>query len=312
MESFYKKEDKQLIFEINEDIDECVVQKIRRKLDNEIERYMPKEVVFDFNKVSFMDSAGIGLIIGRYKLVDMLGGKVKVTNLTTPVRKIFEMSGILRIIPEIKNENIEALERGFNNLLRHVDNLKNKYGLNVIVAINKYTHDTEREIEFLRNKLKEYDIELSLVESWEKGGEGATDLAEKIVKLTEKNSKLNYAYNLNKSIKEKINDVATKIYGAEGVEFSQEAEEMISRIEKMGYGNLPVCIAKTQYSFSDDPKNLECTEPFKIHVKEIILKSGAEFVVAITGKIMTMPGLPRVPAAEQIDLDADGNIVGIF
>lgn len=107
MESFYKKEDKQLIFEINEDIDECVVQKIRRKLDNEIERYMPKEVVFDFNKVSFMDSAGIGLIIGRYKLVDMLGGKVKVTNLTTPVRKIFEMSGILRIIPEIKNENIE-------------------------------------------------------------------------------------------------------------------------------------------------------------------------------------------------------------
>ena len=213
---------------------------------------------------------------------------------------------------EIKNENIEALERGFNNLLRHVDNLKNKYGLNVIVAINKYTHDTEREIEFLRNKLKEYDIELSLVESWEKGGEGATDLAEKIVKLTEKNSKLNYAYNLNKSIKEKINDVATKIYGAEGVEFSQEAEEMISRIEKMGYGNLPVCIAKTQYSFSDDPKNLECTEPFKIHVKEIILKSGAEFVVAITGKIMTMPGLPRVPAAEQIDLDADGNIVGIF
>ena len=190
--------------------------------------------------------------------------------------------------------------------------MKNKYGLNVIVAINKYTHDTEREIEFLRNKLKEYDIELSLVESWEKGGEGATDLAEKIVKLTEKNSKLNYAYNLNKSIKEKINDVATKIYGAEGVEFSQEAEEMISRIEKMGYGNLPVCIAKTQYSFSDDPKNLECTEPFKIHVKEIILKSGAEFVVAITGKIMTMPGLPRVPAAEQIDLDADGNIVGIF
>ena len=107
MESFYKKEDKQLIFEINEDIDECVVQKIRRKLDNEIERYMPKEVVFDFNKVSFMDSAGIGLIIGRYKLADMLGGKVKVTNLTTLVRKIFEMSGILRIIPEIKNENIE-------------------------------------------------------------------------------------------------------------------------------------------------------------------------------------------------------------
>ena len=258
--------------------------------------------------------AGFGADLGAEKFLDIKCRKAEIKPdavvCVATIKALKYHGGMPK--DEIKNENIEALERGFNNLLRHVDNLKNKYGLNVIVAINKYTHDTEREIEFLRNKLKEYDIELSLVESWEKGGEGATDLAEKIVKLTEKNSKLNYAYNLNKSIKEKINDVATKIYGAEGVEFSQEAEEMISRIEKMGYGNLPVCIAKTQYSFSDDPKNLECTEPFKIHVKEIILKSGAEFVVAITGKIMTMPGLPRVPAAEQIDLDSDGNIVGIF
>ena len=258
--------------------------------------------------------AGFGADLGAEKFLDIKCRKAEIKPdavvCVATIKALKYHGGMPK--DEIKNENIEALERGFNNLLRHVDNLKNKYGLNVIVAINKYTHDTEREIEFLRNKLKEYDIELSLVESWEKGGEGATDLAEKIVKLTEKNSKLNYAYNLNESIKEKINDVATKIYGAEGVEFSQEAEEMISKIEKMGYGNLPVCIAKTQYSFSDDPKNLECTEPFKIHVKEIILKSGAEFVVAITGKIMTMPGLPRVPAAEQIDLDADGNIVGIF
>ena len=247
--------------------------------------------------------AGFGADLGAEKFLDIKCRKAKIKPdavVCVATIKALKYHGRMPK-DEIKNENIEALERGFNNLLRHVDNLKNKYGLNVIVAINKYTHDTEREIEFLRNKLKEYDIELSLVESWEKGGEGATDLAEKIVKLTEKNSKLNYAYDLNESIKEKINDVATKIYGAEGVEFSQEAEEMISRIEKMGYGNLPVCIAKTQYSFSDDPKNLECTEPFKIHVKEIILKSGAEFVVAITGKIMTMPGLPRVPAAEQID-----------
>ena len=258
--------------------------------------------------------AGFGADLGAEKFLDIKCRKAEIKPdavvCVATIKALKYHGGMPK--NEIKNENIEALERGFNNLLRHVDNLKNKYGLNVIVAINKYTHDTEREIEFLRNKLKEYDIELSLVESWEKGGEGATDLAEKIVKLTEKNSKLNYAYDLNESIKEKINDVATKIYGAEGVEFSQEAEEMISRIEKMGYGNLPVCIAKTQYSFSDDPKNLECTEPFKIHVKEIILKSGAEFVVAITGKIMTMPGLPRVPAAEQIDLDSDGNIVGIF
>ncbi len=213
---------------------------------------------------------------------------------------------------EIKNENIEALERGFENLLKHVDNLKNKYGLNVIVAINRYTHDTEKEIEFLRKKLQEYDIDLSLVESWEKGGEGAIDLAEKIVELAKKESKLNYAYDLNESIKEKINNVATKVYGAIGVKYSREAEEKIEEIEKLGFGKLPICIAKTQYSLSDDQNNLECIEPFEITVKEIILKSGAEFVVAITGKIMTMPGLPRVPAAEKIDLDEDGNIIGIF
>ena len=258
--------------------------------------------------------AGFGADLGAEKFLDIKCRKAEIKPdavvCVATIKALKYHGGMPK--DEIKNENIEALERGFNNLLRHVDNLKNKYGLNVIVAINKYTHDTEKEIEFLRNKLKEYDIELSLVESWEKGGEGATDLAEKIVKLTEKNSKLNYAYNLNESIKEKIKDVATKIYGAEGVEFSKEAEEMIVRIEKMGYENLPVCIAKTQYSFSDDPKNLECTEPFKIHVKEIILKSGAEFIVAITGKIMTMPGLPRVPAAEQIDLDEEGNIIGIF
>ena len=189
---------------------------------------------------------------------------------------------------------------------------KNKYGLNVIVAINRYTHDTEKEIEFLRKKLQEYDIDLSLVESWEKGGEGAIDLAEKIVELAKKESKLNYAYDLNESIKEKINNVATKVYGAIGVKYSREAEEKIEEIEKLGFGKLPVCIAKTQYSLSDDQNNLECIEPFEITVKEIILKSGAEFVVAITGKIMTMPGLPRVPAAEKIDLDEDGNIIGIF
>ena len=213
---------------------------------------------------------------------------------------------------EIKNENIEALERGIQNLLKHIDNLKNKFGLNVIVAINKYTHDTEREIEFLKNKLQEYGIDLSLVESWEKGGEGAIDLANKIVELTQKDSKLNYTYDLEESIKDKINDVATKIYGATRVKYSKEADERIKQIEELGFGKLPVCIAKTQYSLSDDPKNLECLEPFEINVQDIILKAGAEFVVAITGKIMTMPGLPRVPAAEQIDIDEDGNIVGIF
>ena len=213
---------------------------------------------------------------------------------------------------EITNESIDALEKGFSNLLKHVNNLKNVFGLNVIVAINKFNHDTEKEIKFLQYKLNEQGIELSLVESWGKGGAGATDLAEKIIKLTEKKSKLNFAYELEENIKQKINSIAIKIYGAEGVEFSENAEKQIEEIEKMGYGKYPICIAKTQYSLSDDPKNLECNEPFKIHVDEVLLKSGAEFVVAITGKIMTMPGLPRVPAVEKIDLDEDGNIIGIF
>lgn len=258
--------------------------------------------------------AGFGADLGAEKFLDIkcrkAGIKPDAVVCVATIKALKYHGGMPK--EEIQNESIEALEKGFGNLLRHVDNLKNKFGLNVIVAINKYNHDTEKEIEFLRNKLQENGIELSLVESWGKGGKGATDLAEKIVKLTENETKLNYAYDLNESIKEKINDVATKIYGAEGVEYSKEAEEEIARIEKMGYGNLPVCIAKTQYSFSDDAKNLECTEPFKIHVKEINLKAGAEFVVAITGKIMTMPGLPRVPAAEKIDLDENGNIVGIF
>lgn len=213
---------------------------------------------------------------------------------------------------EIKNENIEALDRGIHNLLKHIDNLKNVYGLNVIVAINKYTHDTQKEIDFLREKLKEQNVELSLVESWEKGGQGAQDLAGKIVQLTEKPTHFTYAYDTESSIKDKIKEVATKIYGATDVEYLEDAEKKISQIEALGYGNLPVCIAKTQYSFSDDPKNLECLEPFQIHVQDVILKAGAEFIVVITGKMMTMPGLPKVPAAEQIDLDEDGNIIGIF
>ena len=258
--------------------------------------------------------AGFGADLGAEKFLDIkcrkAGIKPDAVVCVATIKALKYHGGMPK--EEIQNESIEALEKGFGNLLRHVDNLKNKFGLNVIVAINKYNHDTEKEIEFLKNKLQENGIELSLVESWGKGGKGATDLAEKIVKLTENETKLKYAYDLNESIKEKINDVATKIYGAEEVEYSEEAEEEIARIEKMGYSNLPVCIAKTQYSFSDDAKKLECIELFKIHVKEINLKAGAEFIVAITGKIMTMPGLPKVPAAEQIDLDENGNIVGIF
>ena len=193
-----------------------------------------------------------------------------------------------------------------------IENLKNVFGINVIVAINKYNHDTIKEIEFLKRKLQEKGIELSLVESWEKGGEGAVDLANKIADLTLKESNFNYAYELNMTVKEKIEAIAQKIYGASKIEYLENTEEKIEKIEKMGYGNLPICIAKTQYSFSDDPKNLECIHPFNIHIKDVVLKAGAEFIVIITGKIMTMPGLPRIPAAENIDIDKNGNIIGIF
>lgn len=258
--------------------------------------------------------AGFGADLGAEKFLDIKCRKAKIQPdavvCVATIKALKYHGGIPK--EEIQNENIEALEKGIQNLLKHIDNLKNKFGLNVIVAINKYTYDTEKEIEYLKNKLQEYGIDLSLVESWEKGGAGAVDLAEKIVDLTEKNSKLNYIYDLEESIKDKINEIATKVYGATGVNYTPEAEEKIKQIEELGLEKLPVCIAKTQYSLSDDPKNLECLEPFKINVQDIILKAGAEFIVVITGKIMTMPGLPRIPAAEKIDIDEEGNIVGIF
>ena len=258
--------------------------------------------------------AGFGADLGAEKFLDIKCRKAELKPdavvCVATIKALKYHGGMSK--DEIKNENIEALERGIHNLMKHVENLQNIYGLNVIVAINRYTHDTQKEIDFLREKLQEKNVELSLVESWEKGGEGAIDLAEKIMNLTEKPSKFNYAYELEKDIKSKIKDVACKIYGATDVEYTDEALEKIKQIEELGYGNLPVCIAKTQYSLSDDQKNLECLEPFNIHVQDVILKAGAEFIVVITGKIMTMPGLPRVPAAENIDLDENGNIIGIF
>jgi len=215
-------------------------------------------------------------------------------------------------IENVRQENIEALEKGTKNLLKHVDNLKNKFGLNIIVAINKFEYDTEKEIEFLRNVLTEKNIELSLVESYAKGGEGAVDLAKKIVSLSEQKNDFRYIYDLEDSIETKIEKVSKEIYGASGIEISEEAQRKIQLIEKLGYSYLPICIAKTQYSLSDNPKNLECEGPFKIHVQDILLKAGAGFIVIITGKIFTMPGLPKVPAAEKIDIDENGEIIGIF
>ena len=258
--------------------------------------------------------AGFGADLGAEKFLDI---KCRKANLkpdavvcVATIKALKYHGGMPK--EDIKNESIEYLAKGFKNLERHVDNLKNCYSLNVIVAINKYTHDTEAEIKFLQEKLQEKGINLSLVESWEKGGEGAKDLAQKIVDLVQEPSDFKFAYELNETIENKIKAVAQKIYGAEDVEFTEEAKLHIKEIEDLGYSNLPVCIAKTQYSFSDDPKNLECKEPFNIHVQDVVLRAGAEFIVVLTGKIMTMPGLPKIPSAENIDLDVNGNIVGIF
>lgn len=211
-----------------------------------------------------------------------------------------------------QEENIEALEKGIENLKRHVENIEYKYGIKPIVAINKYENDSVKEIEFLKEKLKEIGVNLSLVEVWAKGGDGAIDLAEKIIKLAENENKVNFIYKDEDSLVNKIEKVAKEVYGAKDIEVSETALEELSRIEKLGYKNYPVCIAKTQYSFSDDAKNLLCEEPFTLHVKEAIVKNGAEFVVIKTGKIFTMPGLPRVPAAENIRIDENGEVVGIF
>ena len=213
---------------------------------------------------------------------------------------------------KIQEENILGIEKGINNLYTHIYNIKKEFGLNVIVALNKYNTDTQNEIEFLQKKLEQKNIQLSIVEGWAQGGEGAIDIAKKIVNITKQQQEFKYIYDIEDKIQTKIEKVARKIYRAKEVIFSKEALENIEKIEKLGYKNLQICIAKTQYSLSDDPKNLECIEEYNINIKNVDLKAGAGFVVVFAGNIMTMPGLPKQPAAENIDIDKDGNVKGIF
>ena len=268
--------------------------------------------------------AGFGADLGAEKFLDIKCRKAKikpdVVVLVATIKALKYHGGIAK--EDIQKENKQGLEKGLKNLFTHIDNLKNRFGLKVIVALNRYQTDTEDEIEFLQEKLKEKEVELSLVEGWAKGGNGAIDIANKIVKITSQtefvsefsmvNKEVNYIYPLEDDIKTKIEKVANKIYHASSVEFTQEALENIKRIEKLGYKELPVCIAKTQYSLSDDAKNLQDEGDYTIHIRDVELKAGAGFVVALAGKIMTMPGLPRVPAAESIDIDSEGNVEGIF
>ena len=258
--------------------------------------------------------AGFGADLGAEKFLDI---KCREANLVpnvvvcvATIKALKYHGGVSK--EDMQKENMNCLEKGMNNLYRHIDNIRGKFGLNVIVAINKFDTDTEEELNFVQNELAKREIPSSIVESWAKGGEGATDIANQIVEIAEKENRFEYMYDLNETIVEKINKVAMKIYGAKGVIYSEDSAKKIEKIEEMGYGKLPVCIAKTQYSFSDDPKNLECEEPFEISIGNVELKAGAGFIVVLAGKITTMPGLPKNPVAETVDINENGEIVGIF
>ena len=255
--------------------------------------------------------AGFGADLGAEKFLDIkcrnLDKSPDAVVIVATLRALKYHGGVAK--ENVNLKNTEAIKEGIHNLLKHVENIR-KYGLNPIVAINKFTSDTEEELDVLK-KLLEGKVEYSLLENWAKGGEGAIDLAEKVVNICEKEKDFRPIYELSESIREKIETIAKEIYGATGITYSEQAIYDLEKIEKLAK-NMPVCIAKTQYSFSDDPKNLLCKEPFNINVTSIEIKNGAEFVVVKAGKIMTMPGLPKNPAAEKIDIDESGNIIGIF
>ena len=257
--------------------------------------------------------AGFGADLGAEKFIDIKCRKAQikpdVVICVATIKALKYHGGVLK--EEILNENIEALKKGMKNLYKHIDNLKNIFGQNVIVAINKFNTDIDVELNYLKEELTQRNIEVSIVESWTKGGNGAIDIAQKIVNMPESQT-IKYCYDLNDSIVDKVKKVAQNVYGAENVIFSDETMKKVEKIKKLGYGNLPICIAKTQYSFSDNAKNIECAEKFNININDVELKAGAGFIVIYTGKIMTMPGLPQTPAAENIDISNDGEISGIF
>ena len=257
--------------------------------------------------------AGFGADLGAEKFVNIKCRKSGIkpsASVCVATLKALKYHGGMEA-SECTNPNLDALEKGIENLLKHVDNIQNRFGIKTVVAINKFSSDTEEEIEFLEKRLEEKNITMSLTEVWAKGSDGAINLARKVMDVA-KESNIKFVYEENDDLKTKIEKVAKNVYGASGVRYSDEANSELLRIQELGYNNYPVCIAKTQYSFSDNPKNLLCNEAFEINVSEVELKTGAEFVVIKTGKIFTMPGLPRVPAAENIDVNEKGEIIGLF
>ncbi|MBR7186001.1 MAG: formate--tetrahydrofolate ligase [Clostridia bacterium] len=258
--------------------------------------------------------AGFGADLGAEKFLDI---KCRFADLhpaavvvVATVRALKMHGGLAKT--ELGQEDLVALEKGLPNLLRHVSNIKNVYGLPTVVAVNRFPTDTDAEIELVIEKCKELGVNVRLSTVWAEGGKGGVALAEEIVRLCEEENNFRFCYDEKLPIKEKIHAVVTKVYGGKGVIYTPEAEEQIARLESLGFGNTPVCMAKTQYSFSDDQTKLGAPEDFEVTVRAVKISAGAGFVVVLTGNIMTMPGLPKVPAAENIDVDAEGNITGLF
>jgi formate--tetrahydrofolate ligase len=258
--------------------------------------------------------AGFGADLGAEKFLDikcrMAGLKPDAVVIVATIRALKMHGG--RAKNELNNEDLCALEKGLPNLLRHVHNIKDVYKLPSVVAVNRFPTDTDAEIELVINKCKELGVNVVLSTVWADGGKGGETLAHEVVELCEEENDFTFSYNSEQSIAEKIESVAVKVYGGDGVVFTPEAQKQIETLEKLGFRNLPVCIAKTQYSFSDDMTKLGAPTGFKITVRQLKVSAGAGFIVVLTGNIMTMPGLPKVPAAENIDVDSNGKISGLF
>ena len=259
--------------------------------------------------------AGFGADLGAEKFLDikcrMAGLTPSAVVMVATVRALKMHGGLLKT--ELANENIEALEKGIPNLLRHVSNVKNVYKLPCVVAINRFPTDTDNEIDFIIAKCKELGVNVVLSTVWADGGNGGVELAREVVRLCEEEKgDFTYSYELSGTIEEKIEAVVKKVYGGKGISVLPSAAKQIATLTSLGFGNLPICMAKTQYSFSDDPTKLGAPEDFVVTIKNVKVSAGAGFIVVLTGDIMTMPGLPKVPAAEKIDVDEDGKIVGLF
>ena len=258
--------------------------------------------------------AGFGADLGAEKFLDikcrMSGVRPSAVIIVATIKALKYNGGVAKA--DLQEENLEALEKGIPNLLKHVENITQVFKLPAVVAINRFPTDTEAEIRLVREKCEELGVNVALSEVWAKGGAGGEELAEEVVRLCDTESHMEFAYDTECSIKEKIEAIARKIYGADGVDYAPKAEREIRTLESIGLGNLPICMAKNQYSLTDDAKKLGRPEGFRITIRDITASAGAGFLVALTGDIMKMPGLPKVPAAEKIDVNADGVISGLF